>query len=885
MGVGFIANMVAIIVKSAVNSKVGSELGKELIGTSIDGVSEKGITEINNFINGRKSKIEHILSEENMEKIYVAEENVDFVIAESKHLLSKVEITDELIRVCRYNPEDLKDFLWSEYRRNKNIIENESDIEKGLDAVAKTLIELVRESEEFEKNLLIQISNTVDDANIEIKKISDYLHKHYGSMNEEIQMIKEQLHREAEKATESNVITIGSDITPTNHFVGRKKELECVCAKMQQNDRVLLSGMGGIGKTEILKQMYNKILKENRGNENILLGYFNYELSIEETIYSALKFEKTGDREIDVSKAKMKLEEYSNSKETYIFIDNVPTNKEEELHYLDSVSGKIVISSRQTEYENYEAVPIDRLSLQECINIFKNESSSFSEDLNLQYIIDNLIGRHTLTVKLLARVAKRKEWSIEELKNELVTVGFKINYTEFGKRTNILSEYKKLYSISGLYEYEKNILESFSILREVKLDKNECKEYIGCDVDEYDIEILYGLYEKGWIERSNMKYSIHPVFAEFIAESNEIDISKHKKLFEYIKSLVENLNDLEIRKKRMYLTKIISFAKYIHFTWKENETEKVMISIAKIAYFYTEYDNAIFIAERIDKNNKENYISAQLLLSEIYLDKNDFKQVEKRLNNIFDILKSFKNDLLYVDYKINYALYLEKSSKNDRDRKVAIDELLGIEGLDMDDDKKGKLYNCLGGFYTNLEKNSENLNMALDYHKKALLIREKYSENKVIDLAMTYNNIANVHFYKYRLKQEKSKNDSDLLNAKEFYEKSLYLRKKIYNKNHPKIARVYVNIGNVYLEQGNCKKALKFMFDGLNIRLETIGETTKEVAITYSNIMNVYVKLNDKEHALEYGKKSEKIYEKLYGKRSEQYDEIRKMHINLIDKI
>lgn len=189
MGVGFIAKMVAIIVKSAVNSKVGSELGKELIGTSIDGVSEKGITEINNFINGRKSKIEHILSEENMKKIYVAEENVDFVIAELKHLLSKVEITDELIRVCRYNPEDLKDFLWSEYRRNKNIIENESDIEKGLDAVAETLIELVRESKEFENDLLIQISNTVDDANMEIQKISDYLHKNYGSMNEEIQMI------------------------------------------------------------------------------------------------------------------------------------------------------------------------------------------------------------------------------------------------------------------------------------------------------------------------------------------------------------------------------------------------------------------------------------------------------------------------------------------------------------------------------------------------------------------------------------------------------------------------------------------------------------------------------------------------------------------------
>lgn len=222
MGIGFIAKIVAIIVKSAVNSKVGSELGKKLIGASIDGVSERSITEIYNFINGKKSKLEHILSEENMKEIYVAEENIDFVIAELKHLLSKVKITDELIRVCRYNPENLKGFLWSEYRRSKNIIENESDIEKGLDAVAKTLIELVRESEEFEKNLLIQISNTVDDANIEIKKISDYMHKNYGSMNEEIQMILvivqmilEQIHNKDSKE---------NDIKREEKFKNNKKQ-------------------------------------------------------------------------------------------------------------------------------------------------------------------------------------------------------------------------------------------------------------------------------------------------------------------------------------------------------------------------------------------------------------------------------------------------------------------------------------------------------------------------------------------------------------------------------------------------------------------------------------------------------------------------------------
>ena len=124
-----------------------------------------------------------------MEKIYVAEENIDFVVAELKDLLSKIKITDTVFRECRYNPENLKDFLWSEYSRSKNIIENESDIKTGLYAVAETLIELMRESEEFKNNLLIQISNSIDDANVELQKISDYMHKNSGSIDKEIQMI------------------------------------------------------------------------------------------------------------------------------------------------------------------------------------------------------------------------------------------------------------------------------------------------------------------------------------------------------------------------------------------------------------------------------------------------------------------------------------------------------------------------------------------------------------------------------------------------------------------------------------------------------------------------------------------------------------------------
>ena len=58
---------VSAVLKSVAGDKFGNGLVKELIGISIDGISQKGINEITNFIEVEKSKIEYILSRENMQ--------------------------------------------------------------------------------------------------------------------------------------------------------------------------------------------------------------------------------------------------------------------------------------------------------------------------------------------------------------------------------------------------------------------------------------------------------------------------------------------------------------------------------------------------------------------------------------------------------------------------------------------------------------------------------------------------------------------------------------------------------------------------------------------------------------------------------------------------
>ena len=87
-------SIVSTIIKSAVKSEVENELSNELFGISIDGISEKGINKINDFINKGKSKIDNILSEDKMKSLAISEDNMAYVVAEIKGLFSEMEFTD-----------------------------------------------------------------------------------------------------------------------------------------------------------------------------------------------------------------------------------------------------------------------------------------------------------------------------------------------------------------------------------------------------------------------------------------------------------------------------------------------------------------------------------------------------------------------------------------------------------------------------------------------------------------------------------------------------------------------------------------------------------------------------------------------------------------------
>lgn len=185
-----ITKIISIVLKSVADNKISNELAKELVGVSIDEASEAGIKKIKGFIIGEKAKIDNILSRDNMITINIQENHIDYIVAEIKDLFSKIDIKDEVLRQCKYDSTKLKDYFWDEYCVSKSdYIETESDIKKGLYAVSEAILKLVRESEEFEKDFMIQISNSVDDASVVLQTISDYMKENFSKLDNNNQII------------------------------------------------------------------------------------------------------------------------------------------------------------------------------------------------------------------------------------------------------------------------------------------------------------------------------------------------------------------------------------------------------------------------------------------------------------------------------------------------------------------------------------------------------------------------------------------------------------------------------------------------------------------------------------------------------------------------
>ncbi len=631
------------------------------------------------------------------------------------------------------------------------------------------------------------------------------------------------------------VVTHNADIKPVSYFTGRETELQDLRQRIEEGRKsVLVSGMGGIGKTHICRKLFEEYTNKHANSEDIPfchIGYIEYNGDMGSSLQNCLKYKEQDNPGQNQEAAWKELEYLAADGKLLLFVDNVNvTMKEDEgLKRLKNVPGAVVVTSRRTSFsKEFKTYKIGFLDVKQCKTVYEkiryeDSGREVPEDEipDLEYIIGKLAAMHTITVEFLAHLAQTKHWTVKKLRDELEEKGFQLEYKdEEDELVNIQKSYETLYDLSGLTEAEQNILEAFSVFPYIPLSVEICNKWLLADagVSEED-DILTGLYRKGWLQFDMEKagYSLHPVFAKFIYEKCKIGVEAHHGLIEACQKCLEIPESGSVMECQKYIPFAENIIEKIDMG-KIIEQARFMNSLAFLLYHTGEYKKA------------EGLFEKAMLIREKVLGK-EHPDTATSYNNLAG---AYKNQGKYKEAEELYKKAM-----------LIREKVLGEKHPDT-----AASYNNIAGMYNDQGKYKE----AEELYKKALQIREKILGEEHLDTAVSYNNFAGVYYYQKKYKE-----------AEELYKKTMLITEKVLGEEHPSTATSYNNLAGVYKNQGKYKEAEELYKKALLINKKVLGEEHPSTAASYNNLALLYNNQGKYKEAKELYKKALLIIEKVLG--------------------
>lgn len=598
------------------------------------------------------------------------------------------------------------------------------------------------------------------------------------------------------------VVTHNADLQPVSYFTGREVELQKLRELLEDGGKcVLISGMGGIGKTHICRRLFADYYHNHgKGREEPFhhIGYIEYNGDMDSSLQNCLKFSEQENPEHNLEASWRELEHLAADGKLLLFVDNVNISMGEDpgLAKLQEIPGAIILTSRRKSMgKAFEPFFIDFLSTEQCRKIYEKirfggsgKTISEEEEEDLKYVIEEMADKHTITIEFLAHLAKTKHWNVKKLRQKLEQNGFCLQYTDDDEQAVMIQEsFESLYDLSELTEGEQNILEAFSVFPYLPLEVEVCNEWLLADAGaREDDDIMTGLSRKGWLQFSadSEGYRLHPVFAQFIYEKRKPAWDDHVKLTEACRKSLEIADNGFAMGCQNYLPFAENLVEKLYFG-KDPERAYMMAEIAYLLEYIGEYQKAEewfkeslqTLEETLGEEHQETTTCCNNL-AVVYMKQKKYKEAEKLMERVLRIWE----------------------------------EALGEEHVNTT-----TCYNNLACIYESQRKYKE----AEKLYEKALRIREKILGEEHQDTASSYNNLALLYQRQGKYKE-----------AEKLYEKAIRIRKKILTEEHPETATGYHNLASLYQRQGKYESAIKYFLKSyrvLTVKLGAGHPTTKIV--------------------------------------------------------
>lgn len=309
-------------------------------------------------------------------------------------------------------------------------------------------------------------------------------------------------------------------------FFGREEELYDLREIVEAQRKCLISGIGGIGKTEVLRQLLRRCLEEASADRIAVVPYV---INIMESFARAFPGFQRREPEEEFHRVLWQMgQSAGQGSRILMLIDNVDRSLEEDpaLGQLRDLPCSIVMTTRLQSMEGFETYMIQPPAVSAGMLIFRDNYGCplTGED---RAALAGMLADEALccpaTLRLMARAAGSKGWSVEELRNQLEKNGISLSWQEGDRTVRLGQMYRQLYSYMSIPGKCRALVELFTLLPRASYSAGFLQEYfpeaagkIPSDSGEEDFmeRGLKILAAGGWLEGDGSGYSMHPLIAQ-----------------------------------------------------------------------------------------------------------------------------------------------------------------------------------------------------------------------------------------------------------------------------------------------------------------------------------------------------------------------------------
>ena len=355
-----------------------------------------------------------------------------------------------------------------------------------------------------------------------------------------ISYIKNELQLNSNFFADCESRILSTVLTPSPIFVGRQREQREIFEYLNKYEKIFVSGMGGIGKSQLVRQFAITYKESFRA-----IRWASYDTDLKSLIVSDENIKISN---FSHSSSQESKDEYFNRKYDYLLknltdedlliIDNFDVTTDECLDKIMNLPAKIIFTTRIKQGNNYDIGRIE--SDDELFELFTKCYPRTLDEKNKSIVKDiiKLLCGHTLAIRMVASTMRDNRISPQQMLDALslntVDALDKITHKDTHEQLSIM------FNMSNLSEEERAILYNLSFFPVSGIETIDFYEL--CKLDSY--ETIDGLIEKNWILHDAAKdfVSVHPIIRDICLKMPYSDELSQT----FIDSFVKTVNEYKL---------------------------------------------------------------------------------------------------------------------------------------------------------------------------------------------------------------------------------------------------------------------------------------------------------------------------------------------------